>query len=110
MKSKLGGAVAQIMYETAEQGFTPDVRQVIYAEDNLPFHIMTHMDAQKAVLVGLMRDYYGDEVIKSFTINFPKWKYAVYEGFTLKDIFDTEMYKEVFKEIKPHEASSYLMK
>lgn len=110
MKSKLGGAVAQIMYEAAECGITPDVRQVIYAQDNLPFHIMTHIDAQRAVLVGLMRDYYGEEVIKSYTINFPKWKYAACEGFTLKDIFDTEMYKEVFQEIKPHEASSYLIR
>ena len=56
-----------------------------------------------------MKDYYGEQVVKSYTINFNKWKWAVDEGFGLEDLFNTNLYREVFKEIEPHNASSYLM-
>tara|TARA_Y100000310_G_scaffold345698_1_gene468469 strand:+ start:2581 stop:2913 length:333 start_codon:yes stop_codon:yes gene_type:complete len=109
MKSKLGGHVAQIMYESAECGVTPDVKQVLYSTNNLPFHIMTHINAEKAILIGLMTDSDGSEVVKSYIINVNKWQWASTEGFNLSQIFNTNLYREVFEEIRPSQASSYLV-
>ena len=109
MKTKLCGHIAQIVYETAERGICPNIRQVMYKEDNLPFHVMTHPDKEKAVLIGLMKDLTGDVLIKSYAIDFSKWNWASTEGFDLEGLFETELYKDVFKEVHPGQVSSYLL-
>jgi hypothetical protein len=110
MKTKLCGHIAQIMYETAEVGICPDVKQVIYKEGSLPFHLMTHPDKQKAVLIGLMKDADDSILVKSYAINFNKWNWASHEGFDLEGIFQTKLYNEVFIEIHPATVSSYFVK
>jgi hypothetical protein len=109
MKTKLCGHIAQIMYETAEVGICPNIRQVMCREDNLPFHVMTHPDKEKAVLIGLMEDIAGDVLVKTYVINYNKWNWASIEGFDLEGIFETELYKDVFKEVHPAQVSSYLL-
>ena len=112
MKTKLCGHIAQIMYETAEVGICPDVKQVIYKEGSLPFHLMTHPDKQKAVLIGLMKDYFQhiSKFFNCYAINFNIWNWASHEGFDLEGIFQTKLYNEVFIEIHPATVSSYFVK
>ncbi len=110
MKTKLCGHIAQIMYETAECGVCPNIKQVMYREDNLPFHVMTHPDKEKAVLIGLMRDITDEVIVKCYTIDYNKWNWASTEGFDLESIFETNLYKEVFREVHPAQVSSYLLK
>ena len=109
MRNKLCGDIAQILYELSECGICPDMRRVMYNKDTLPFHIMTHPDKEKAVLIGLMEDLDKSVFVKSFAINFHKWQWAAVEGFDLEEIFKTDLYKEVFVEIEPHKVSSYFL-
>lgn len=110
MENKLCGHIAQILYETSECGFIPDIRQVVYKQDNLPFYVMSHQSKEKAVLIGLMEDYDKEILIKCYAVNFHKWNWASLEGFNLESIFRGELYKEVFKEVEPHKVSSYFLK
>lgn len=110
MKTKLCGHIAQIMYETAEVGMCPNIMQVMYKKGRLPFHLMTHPDKEKAVLIGLMRDTDDSVLVKSYAINFNKWNWASHEGFDLESIFQTKLYNEVFVEIHPANVSSYFVK
>ena len=64
MKSKLCGDIAQIIYELSECGISPNLRQVICKTSKLPFHIMTHPDKEKAILIGLMKDIENEEFVK----------------------------------------------
>lgn len=109
MKSKLCGHIAQIMYETAEAGLCPDIRQVMYRKDNLPFHVMTHPDKARAVLIGLMRDIDDTVLVKSYAIDYNKWNWASTEGFNLEEIFQSDLYKDVFVELHPSKVSRYFI-
>ena len=82
----------------------------MYSEENLPFHVMTHPDKEKAVLIGLMKDIDDSVLVKSYAINFHKWNWASVEGFDLEEIFKTNLYKEVFVELHPANVSSYFLK
>lgn len=109
MRNKLCADIAQIIYELSECGVSPNMRQVWYDEDTLPFHIMTHPDKERAVLIGLMRDVDETIHVKSYGINFNKWNWASHEGFDLDKIFTSELWHEVFIDMKPHQVSSYLL-
>ena len=109
MKSKLCGDIAQIIYELSECGICPDMRRVMCNTSNLPFHIMTHPDKEKAILIGLMKDIQNDEFVKAYAINFSKWNWASTEGFDLDEVFNTTLYQEIFVDIEPHKVSSYLL-
>jgi len=109
MENKLCGDIAQIMYELAECGICPDMRKIKCNESNLPFHIMSHTEKEKAILIGLMRDLNNDEFVKSYIINFKKWNWASYEGFDIDDIFNSNLYKEIFLDIEPYEVSNYFL-
>lgn len=110
MKNKLCADIAQIIYELSECGVSPNMRQVMYSEDTLPFHIMTHPERERAVLIGLMKDVDDSVHVKSFGINFNKWNWASLEGFDLDEIFKSNLWQEVFIDMKPHQVSSYLLK
>jgi len=110
MENKLCGHIAQILYETAECGFIPDIRQVIYKEDNLPFYVMSSQNNRKAVLIGLMEDLDKEIFVKCFSVNYNKWNWASLEGFNLESIFRGDLYKEVFSEVEPSKVSSYFLK
>jgi len=110
MKTKLCGAIAQIMYEMSECGVCPDIKRVICISSGLPFHIIINSDAEKAVLLGLMTDHMDEIIVKGYTINFSKWNWAATEGFDLEGIFADKLYREIFEDIEPHQVSTYLLR
>lgn len=109
MRSKLCGDIAQIIYELSECGVSPDMRRVVCTQSELPFHVMTHPDKEKAILIGLMTDVYDEQFVKAYTINFNRWNWAADEGFDLDEVFRTTLADEIFIDIAPHKVSSYFL-
>lgn len=110
MTNKLNSSIAQIISEAVEFGYCPDIQKVICKANGLPFHLIIGPDNKKAALVGMMLDYYQNEVLKAYGIDFCKWNWASTEGFRLDDIFkDINLYSDVFTELPAHKVSEYLV-
>ena len=110
MRNKLISCIAQIIYELAETGCFPDTIQKIKSNTaKYPFYLIIGPDSKKIVLVGIMLDYYDEEILKSYVIDVNKWNWASYEGFDIDGIFDRDvLYSQIFTELPVHRVSQCL--